>query len=114
VVIIVVLMQFEGVAVDCADVLHCHHLHQVVLQGLQLEICLAVVVGQDWDAVVALGGVGVGRVVDQYHFVHGTVYYTQIFAVHAFGGLVAMLAEEAVVDVLVVGVDVVQHNVGVA
>lgn len=38
----------------------------------------------------------------------------EIFAVHALGSLVAMVAEESVMDVFVGGIEVIQHYIGVA
>lgn len=107
-------MELEDLAVIIPHVLHQDHVHDVLLQGLQLEIGPAVVVGQNGDPVLGLGCVGVGCVVHQNHVAEVSVDHSQILGVHALRCLVAVLAEESVLDVLVVGIEVVEDHVGIA
>lgn len=107
-------MQLEGLPIETPHILHQQHALQVVLQRPQLKISLTVVVRQNGDAVVQLSCVGVSSIVHQYHFGHVAINYPQVLAVHALGGLVAMLAEQPVVNVAVLGVEVVEDNVGIA
>jgi hypothetical protein len=59
-----VSVQFKSLAVDLSHVLYHHHSPEVVLEGLELIICSTVVIRQDGYAVVRLGSIGVGSVID--------------------------------------------------
>lgn len=76
VVIFCVSVQLESLFIHLPHVLAHHHLHQVALKHSQLEIHLAVVVGQDWHAIPQLVGVRVGGVVDQNHLLYLPIYYS--------------------------------------
>ncbi len=107
-------MQLEDRTVDCSHILGHDQSHQVLFQLLQLVVVGALIVRQAWDAIVQLVGVGVGCIVDQHHAAQLPVQYPQVLHVDVLGGLVAVLPVHAVVDVLVVGVQVVDHHISVA
>ena len=107
-------MELEGLTVQLADIWQHHQIEKVMLQHFELKVRLAVVIGQDRDAVVWLGSVGVGCVVNESHLTQLPVQNPQIFTVHAFRGLVAMLPEQPMVDVKVIGVEVVQNHIRIA
>lgn len=109
-----VFVKFERFAVDFPHVLGEQHALDVGLQRPQLVIVLALVVGDDGDGVVDLEGVGIGCVVDQQQLRQVPVYHSQILHVDAVVGDVAVLTVQSMVDELVVGVEVVQDDVGIA
>jgi hypothetical protein len=87
---------------------------QVAGQVQQLLVLLALVVGDDRDAVVHLEVVGVHCVVDQHHAAQRPLYHSQVLDVQAHLGLEAVLPVEPVRDHLASGVQVVDHLIRVA
>ncbi len=84
------------------------------MEGFELEIVLSFVKWKDGDCVVELESVGVGCVVNKDHLGHLTVYYSEVFHIHALGSYIAVLSEESMVNVLGLGIEMVQNDVGIA
>ena len=95
--IVPVFAQVEGLPVELQHVWDFEQAPQVLFQHHEFEVVVAVVVGDDRDAIVQLMDVGVGRVVDEDHLAHLAIDHSQIFDMHSFT-LVAVLAKQAVMD----------------
>jgi len=63
-------MKFERLLVNLPHILGEKHALNVSLQSPQLKVVFAFVIGDDWDGVVKLIGVGVGRVINKDHLRH--------------------------------------------
>ena len=60
-----ILVKSEGLPIDFSDILCEYHFIQISLQSLKLKIIGSMVVGQDWNSIIDLEGVGIGSVVYQ-------------------------------------------------
>lgn len=64
-------------------------------------------VWQDGDAVVELKGIGVCSIVDQDNILHGPIQYSQVFDEVTLLGDIAMLPIKAVLNKVLLGVEVI-------
>lgn len=87
---------------------------QVILKSLELVVVLALIVWNYGDSVLDLESVGVGRVVHQHHLIGRPIDHPQILNIRALRGCKTVLPEQSVMNVFVLGVQVVQYHVGVA
>jgi hypothetical protein len=114
VVVVLIMVEPEGPLVQLPHVLHHGHLHQVLLEDLQLEVNLAVVVGEDGNSIFELIGVGVCGVVHEDHVTEFSINHPQILYVESFPAQEAMLAEETVMHPLSLRIQVIDNHVSIA
>jgi hypothetical protein len=108
-----VVLEFEQLPVDLPHVLGREYLLQVGAQVLQLEVVLALRVRDDRDPVLRLEVVRVHRVVHQHQLAQLPVYYPQVLYVVPVRE-VATFPVQPVLDVFVLGVELVDDLVRVA
>ena len=112
--LLVQLVKFEGVAILLADVLARRQTVQVEYQVQHLFVALLVVERDDRNAVVDLVRERVHRVIYNHHVFHAAVGDdSQVLYVVALRGLHAVLSIHAVLEKLVLGIDVIENGVGV-
>ena len=107
-------MKLECIYIYLPHIFHTCQFIQILFQGRQLKVTFARVVRQNWNAIIDLIGVGVGCIVNQHHLTQGTVYYAEVFDVGPICHQIARLPKYAMVDVLMLGVQVVQNGIGIA
>ena len=107
-------MKLESFSVDSSYIFHQNDLLNICFQSLELEISLSVVIWQNRDAIIQLSRIWVGSVVNENHTVHISIDDSEIFAVHPFRSLIAMLAEQAVMNVAILWVKIIQNYISVA
>lgn len=69
---------------------------------------------EDGDAVVQLERIGIGSVVNQSHILEVTVQHAQVLHVHPLLRLETVLPVQSIIDIFAIGVQIIQHHVGVA
>lgn len=107
-------MELERLPVDLAHVFGEQHAFNVALQSTQLVIVFALVIWDYRDSVVQLVGVRVSSVVNQENLGQISIHHPQIFDVDALRSEHTIFPEKSMMDVLVVGVQIVQNYVGIA
>lgn len=81
---------------------------------MELGVHVVIVEWDDWDAVELIEDIAVGGVVDQDEVLSLEVgKYSQVLDVHSSGSHDAMIPEQSSRDVLSLGVQLVEHGVGI-
>ena len=107
-------MEFERFLIEGLHVLVLHP-HEIFLQADKLIVLLVVVVGHDRDSVWDLVAEGVGCVVYDGDVLEGSALeYAHVLNIDSLGGLNTVVSEEPVVNVLPIGIQIIQHDICVA
>lgn len=111
-----VFLKFEKVGQHRSYVLGREDLfHKELLEAFELGVLFVEVIGDDGNAVRELEVIGVGCVVDQHQFGQVSIgKYSQVLDIHSLFGLVAMVTEYPLGNVLLMGIETVENNIGVA
>ena len=109
-----VAMKFEGFLGHISDVFLEQQRLDKSLESSQLVVVFALVVGQDRNSILQLESIRVSSVVHQNHRGEVSPHHPQVFHVHSLRSHVAVFSEQTMVYPLLLGIQVIQHYVGIA
>lgn len=108
------MVKFKCFSICYSHILALDQGVEIIFKHLNLVIGGSLEVRQNWNTILGLKSIGVGCVVNQNHILEVSVDDAQVLYILTFGRQIAVLSVKSVLDVLLLGVEIVDHHIGVA